>query len=213
MLNSVALLQNRRAELPPNLVESIDLLAGDLHRFRRLVVDLLDISRSDGGDAGPEEQVVVADLVRRAADGAGEGPHTLILPEAEGLMMRADKRRLERVVTNLVENAELHGRGCEAVRVSRADGCVRIAVDDRGDGISAEGRERIFDRFTRDGSGRGPGVGLGLAIVARHVHWHGGEVWVENRDGGGARFVVELPVFGDGESPGTPTGDERPTVR
>ena len=68
-------------------------------------------------------------------------------------------------------------------------------------------------RFTRDGSGRGPGVGLGLAIVARHVHWHGGEVWVENRDGGGARFVVELPVFADGEPPGTPTGDERPTLR
>jgi signal transduction histidine kinase len=141
--------------------------------------------------------VGVADLVRHAADAAATRPVTRVDAAVENVVMRADKRRLERVVTNLVGNAEVHGRGCEAVRVSRADGFVRIAVDDRGDGISAEGRERIFDRFTRDGSGRGPGVGLGLAIVARHVHWHGGEVWVENRDGGGARFVVELPVTAD----------------
>lgn len=197
MINSIVLLQNRRAELPPEVVEPLDLLTEDLQRFRRLVVDLLDISRSDSGRGDTREAVVVADLIRRAADAAAGAPVAEVDPAAEALVLRADKRRLERVVSNLVENAAVHGGGCDAVRVLRRIGCIRIEVDDRGAGVREELRERIFDRFARDGSTRGPGVGLGLAIVAQHVHWHEGEVWVEGRPGGGARFVVELPVAGD----------------
>lgn len=194
MINSIVLLQNRREELPPEVVEPLDLLTEDLQRFRRLVVDLLDISRSDGGHGDAREPVVAADLIRRAADAAAGRPVAVVDPMAEGLVLRADKRRLERALTNLVENADLHGGGCDAVRVSRLNGSVRVEVDDRGPGVAAGQRDRIFDRFARDGSTRGPGVGLGLAIVAQHVHWHGGDVWVEERPGGGARFVVELPV-------------------
>lgn len=197
MINSIVLLQNRRAELPAEVVEPLDLLTEDLQRFRRLVVDLLDISRSDSGRADTREPVVVADLIRRAADAVAGTPVAEVAPGAEGVVLRADKRRLERVVSNLVENAAVHGGGCDAVRVSRRHGAVRLEVDDRGPGVAEGLRERIFDRFARDGSTQGPGVGLGLAIVAQHVHWHEGEVWVEDRPGGGARFVVELPVAGD----------------
>lgn len=203
MINSIVLLQNRRDELPPEVVEPLDLLTEDLQRFRRLVVDLLDISRSDGGHRDTREPVVVADLIRRAADAAAGRPVAEVEPGVEGVVLRADKRRLERVVSNLVENADVHGGGCDVVRVLLRSGCVRIEIDDRGAGVAAQNRERIFDRFARDGASRGPGVGLGLAIVAQHVHWHGGEVWVQDRPGGGARFVVKLPLTAD-VRPGAP---------
>lgn len=196
MMNSIVLLQNRRAELPKQMVEPLDLLTEDLQRFRRLVVDLLDISRSDGGRGDSPEPVVVADLIRRAADAAAGRPVAVVEPAAERVVLRADKRRLERVVSNLVENAQVHGGGCDVVRVSRRNAAVRVHVDDHGRGVAEESRERIFERFARDGSTQGPGVGLGLAIVAQHVHWHRGHVWVEDRPGGGARFVVELPLAG-----------------
>ncbi|HEX6517093.1 MAG TPA: HAMP domain-containing sensor histidine kinase [Nocardioidaceae bacterium] len=195
MLNSLALLQNRRHELPPDVVEPLDLLSEELQRFRKLVVDLLDISKSDGGVPGVgQERVLLADLARRAADTAAGRPVTVVDPDAEGLVVQADKRRLERVLTNLVENAEVHGRGCHAVRVQARAGMARVEVEDHGDGIPVGLRERIFERFARDGAMSGTGVGLGLAIVARHVQWHGGEVWVEDAEGRGARFVVQLPV-------------------
>lgn len=197
MMNSIVLLQNRRADLPKEMVEPLDLLTEDLQRFRRLVVDLLDISRADGGRGDSPEPVVVADLIRRAADAAAGRSVAVVEPAAERVVLRADKRRLERVISNLVENAHVHGGGCDVVRVSRRNGVVRVHVDDHGRGVAEEFRERIFERFARDGSTQGPGVGLGLAIVAQHVHWHGGHVWVEDRPGGGARFVVELPVAGD----------------
>jgi two-component system, OmpR family, sensor histidine kinase MtrB len=98
------------------------------------------------------------------------------------------------VFANLVENADVHGRGCTSVRVAVSDGKVVVTVDDAGEGIAGDRRERIFERFARDASAGSPGVGLGLAIVIRHVRWHGGDVHVEDGPGGGARFVVQLPI-------------------
>jgi signal transduction histidine kinase len=76
---------------------------------------------------------------------------------------------------------------------------VRFVVEDAGPGIAPEERERIFERFSRGTTGRrrglGDGTGLGLAIVQQHVQQHGGRVWVEDRPGGGARFIVELPAL------------------
>lgn len=194
MVNSLALLQNRRDQMPAELAEPLSLLEEDLMRFRRLVVDLLEISRADGGSTGVRERVDVARLVRQAADAAAGRPVTCVEEAARDVRMYADKRRLERVVANLVENAQTHGGGCRAVRLSADHAAVRLVVDDRGPGIPADRRDRIFDRFVRVGSPSDTGVGLGLAIVARHVAWHGGRVWVEDAPGGGARFVVELPT-------------------
>ena len=122
-----------------------------------------------------------------------------VTASATDAVVDADKRRLEQVIANLVENANLHGGGVDRVRIEASDGMARIVVEDRGPGVPAEDRERIFERFYR---GRytsrpaGGGVGLGLALVAEHVALHGGRVWVEDRAtaDGGARFVVELPV-------------------
>jgi signal transduction histidine kinase len=174
--------------------EPLDLLSEDLRRFSRLVVDLIDISRYDGQPAGEREEVRVVDLVRAAADATAGRPVTAVDPAAKDLVVHADKRRLERVVANLVENAELHGGGCLRVCVDAEVESVRIAVEDAGPGVPIEQRDRIFERFARTGPRRVGGVGLGLAIVASHVSWHGGRIWVEDREGGGARFVVSLPA-------------------
>jgi signal transduction histidine kinase len=192
MLNSMQVIQNRRDQLPEAVREPVDLLAEELERFRALVVDLLEISRHDAGDQVVRETVRVGDLVRRAADAAAGRPVTTVEPEARALTLEVDKRRLERVVANLVGNAETHGRGCTGVVVSRAGGVLRIVVEDAGPGIPDSRHARVFERFARDGSNERTGVGLGLAIVQRHVAVHGGTVHVENRPGGGARFVVEL---------------------
>jgi two-component system, OmpR family, sensor histidine kinase MtrB len=194
MLNSLALLQNRRDHLPAELAEPLAMLEEDLMRFRKLVVDLLEISRADAGAAADTELVSVADLVRLAADARAGRPVTQVARGVDGLRMHADKRRLEQVLVNLVDNAETHGGGCRRVIVEARDHTVTISVEDGGPGVPAEHRERIFDRFARIGTSGPSGSGLGLAIVARHVGALGGEVRVEDVPSGGARFVVELPV-------------------
>jgi signal transduction histidine kinase len=196
MLNSMQVIKHREASLPASVREPLDLLAEELERFRQLVVDLLEMARHDAGQGLVLEEVNLADLVRAAADHAAGRPVT---EPAGPLTMSVDKRRLERVVANLVTNAETHGGGVIAVRLLRRGATARIEVDDAGPGVPPDRRARVFDRFARGpGSGSGPGesagLGLGLAIVQRHVALHGGSVGVEDRPGGGARFVVELPI-------------------
>lgn len=201
MLNSMELIHNHRDELPAAVREPVELLGEDLERFRRLVVDLLEISRDDGADEGSRDTVRIADLVRVAADTAAGRPVTEVSADAAALTMQADKRRLERVVANLVENAEGHGGGCVRVSVEAGGLGVIVQFDDAGPGVPVADRDRIFERFCRGGSGGRPaqdrgagGIGLGLSIVARHVAWHNGTIRVEDRPGGGARFVLELPA-------------------
>lgn len=195
MLNSMQLIQNHRAELPAAVREPVELLGDDLDRFRRLVIDLLEISRDDGGDQGMRELVRIGDLVRAAADETAGRSITEVAPDAADLMLQADKRRLERVIANLVENAEDHAGGCKGVSVMAGGLGVVVYVDDAGPGIPESERERIFQRFGRgDRDGKSRGIGLGLAIVARHVEWHHGIIRVKDRPEGGARFIIELPA-------------------
>ena len=198
MLNSMEVITHRRSQLPESVREAVDLLADDLGRFRVLVVDLLEISRHDAGEDLVLEPVDIGELTRWCADRLVGRPVTEVTARPGELVVVADKRRLERVVSNLVGNAQVHGRGCTAVRVMRSGAFVRIEVEDAGPGIDMGDRSRVFDRFAR-GVRRTPqprsqGLGLGLAIVQRHVTAHGGSVLVEEGIGGGARFVVELPV-------------------
>ena len=124
-------------------------------------------------------------------------------------------------MANLLENAAFYGGGATRVRgqpgPDRTDGrpTVRVAVEDHGPGLARTERSRVFERFYRgQASGRrgtGTGTGLGLALVAEHVRLHGGTVWAEEADGGGARFVVELPVDAtDGRAGRRGTGGREP---
>lgn len=197
---SLDVLRSRRAELPERAQAALDLLSEEIARFQRLVQELLEISQIDAG-ASPValEPVRPGELARHAVSAvAGSEFAVDVDPAAVDVFVEADKRRLERVIANLVENARLHGGGLARVAVERGDGTVRLVVEDAGPGVPPEERERIFERFNRGRSagrrGAGDGTGLGLALVTEHVRLHRGRVWVEDRTNGGARFVVELPT-------------------
>jgi signal transduction histidine kinase len=105
--------------------------------------------------------------------------------------------KVERVLMNLLTNALRHtpSDGAVAVRVHALPGEVQFAVEDTGDGLDDEARTRMFERFWRaDRSRSSRGAGLGLAIARGLVEAHGGRIWAEDRDGGGARVCFTLPA-------------------
>ncbi len=195
-------MDNQRDDLPERARSALDLMVADIDRFQQLVEDLLEISRFDAGVARLElEEVHLAELVMQAVSHSTDADVPVELDaELAGVVVQADKRRIVRVIANLLDNAAKYGGGATSVSLRKTGGGVEIGVEDRGTGVPEEDRDLIFDRFNRGGvSGRrgtSEGVGLGLALVAEHVHLHGGRVWVEDRrdDAEGARFVVELPV-------------------
>lgn len=202
---SVSVLASRREEMPDAASQSaLDLMEADVARFQQLVDDLLEISRFDAGVARLSlEEVRLPELVRQAVSmhRSDDPPTVEIDADLAGMVVRADKRRLVRILDNLLGNADAYGGGACRVAVESAGDSVLIAVEDSGPGVPPEDRDRIFDRFSRGaGAGRrstsGDGVGLGLALVAEHARLHGGRTWVEGRPDGeaGARFVVQLPV-------------------
>jgi signal transduction histidine kinase len=196
MLNAMAVLHRRRDELPPGPRHAVELLDTDLRRFRRMVDDLLEISRHDDQDRSTYEMVDLAELVLAVTAHRGPHEHDLLDVDARPWIV-GDRRRLERVVVNLLDNATNHGKGLVRVGVLLRDGRARLEVDDAGPGVPETDREQIFERFSRgspaDRDTTDSGVGLGLALVAQHVRDHDGCAWVERRPGGGARFIVELP--------------------
>jgi two-component system sensor histidine kinase MtrB len=196
MLNAAELLQNRRAEFSAPACEALDLLHEELQRFRQLVDDLLEISRGDQEAEVSRELVVLAELVRQSANTAAGRPVTSVAAQAEHVLVDADPRRLDRVVTNLVRNAAVHGGGLCDVSVERVDEVLQVKVRDEGVGVDRADRELIFERFFRGRASRAgaAGSGLGLAIVAQQVRAHGGRVWIEDNVPRGSTFVVELPV-------------------
>src|SRR3954469_1506295 len=214
---SIEILQSRRDEMPERAVAALDLLVADVARFQSLVEDLLEISRFDAGAVRlVREDLLVAEFVRQAisVSSVRDAP-VKVSEKAELLVIRADKRRLARVIANLVDNARIHGSNADPrddatfgveVEVSEPPGdaepvsYVWISVSDHGPGVVPEERHLVFERFSRGGGagrrGNLEGAGLGLALVDEHVRLHGGRVWVEDRaDGGpGARFIIELPA-------------------
>lgn len=194
LVGSVDLLNARRDELPERSQRVLDLVTADLQRFRRLLDDLLELSRSDAGlDGRPTAVVDLGQLLRQVLGEVGHQP--AMLDAGDEAQVAADKARLGRLFRNLFENADTHGGGLTGVKVTRADGDVLVLVDDQGAGIPPEDRERIFERFATGANKRGSssGTGLGLALVAETAAAHGGSVWCSASPAGGARFVVRLP--------------------
>ncbi len=200
---------NQRAEVARS-IEELDQLIDEILLASRL--DLPDAS--DVSALGPTEEV---DLVGLAAEEcARTGADLEIAPGAAPALVQGHGRLLRRVLRNLLENARRYGKPAlaqaadgppdvrmsilapDAPRQGRAGVPRRVVlwVEDRGPGVPAGQRERIFEPFYRlpGASEREGGVGLGLSLVRTIVERHGGSVRCEERAGGGARFVVELPV-------------------
>lgn len=201
---AVDILETRRDEMPERSQAALDLLGAEVRRFSQLVEDLLEISRYDAGAVRLElDEIRLAEFIMQAVRASGNGANVPVELDSElaSVVVQADKRRLARVVANLLDNAQKYAEGATSVSLRRVDDRVQIAVEDDGPGIPDDERDIVFERFARGGGagrrGSGEGVGLGLALVAEHVRLHGGRVWVEerNENSTGARFVVELPVL------------------
>lgn len=217
---SLAVLEAHAQDLSPPARRALHLLAADLRRFEQMVRDLLEISRSDAGPTDVFfEHVRAGELVRqsvaahrhsRGRSSNGHAPTVEVAGEVAGELLEVDKRRFERIMANLLDNADLYGGGATRVLAMRGAPCadgrssLRVCVEDRGPGVDPSERTKVFERFYRGHAagqrGSGTGSGLGLALVADHVRQHGGSAWVESAADGGARFVVELPLSPDGDA-------------
>ncbi len=195
MVNAVDLLGARSEGMGPETREILTLLSDDVHRFADMVTDLLELALLDASvDAGPQQEVAVTTIVRSVADRIAGRAVTRPSAGPEPYLTM-DPRRLERIVENLVRNAESHGRGVTGVWVEHDGEIVRLVVEDDGPGVPPADRDRVFERFARgDALPGSTGTGLGLALVAEHVRAHHGRISVGEGARGGARFEVELPA-------------------
>ncbi|GAA1520543.1 HAMP domain-containing sensor histidine kinase [Nocardioides humi] len=197
LTTSLSLLQ-QSPDLPVRSQRAIRLMADELDRFRHALEDLLALGRLEAGAHEAEPSVTGArELVRQALLAAGRPPGLLAVRSGDGPdpTLRVDRVQMLRVLTNLFQNAELHGGGLTGVVVLDHGEIVDLEIQDRGPGVPDDDRVRIFDRFARAGGQKvGTGSGLGLSIVQRTVRNHGGDVWCANRPDGGAVFVVRLPA-------------------
>jgi two-component system sensor histidine kinase MtrB len=193
---AVEVLDGRRADLPERSQQALDVVVGQVRRFDQMVMDLLELSRIDAGSTEMiREEVDIAELVTRIAQRYGFGDAPIEIDPKVPKTVRIDKLRFERILANLLDNAREHAGGPSRVKVEpHGRRGIALAVDDAGPGVARGERARIFERFARGSAARHRvGTGLGLALVAEHAHAHGGEAWVEDRPGGGARFKVSFP--------------------
>jgi signal transduction histidine kinase len=194
---AVEVLDARREDIPERTQQALDVVVAQVRRFDAMVIDLLELSRLDAGATELNiEYLDLVDLTRRIMARFGAADVELVVDPDMTTTVATDKVRFERILGNLLENAKHHGGGTTRVELSGTkDETVRIAVEDHGPGVAQGERDRIFERFARGSAARHQiGTGLGLALVAEHSAALGGRAWVEDRQGGGARFVVELPV-------------------
>ncbi len=171
--------KERLAQLEREVVE-MDRLVGELLAGARVDFSALTRSRLD--------LVVLAKeaLARLAL------PETLLLREAEDLHVSGDATLLLRAITNLVENAQRHGGGLEALVLRERPGHLVVEARDRGPGFAAESLASAFAPFQKRGDDD-RSLGLGLSLVRRIAEAHGGKAYVENRAEGGAVVGLELP--------------------
>lgn len=207
LVTTASVLEQHRKDLSPAGQESLDLLTADLSIFQSLVEDLLEMARGDAG-AVPlaMEDVTVIELVRQSVRSAAarhklDQPDIVVDSTVRDPLVRVDRRRFERVITNLIDNAHRYADGAVAVRLQRIGNHVAINVDDGGPGIPLDEREQVFERFFRGRAahdrGIARGTGLGLALVRDHVKAFGGTIAVLESEEGGARFQILLPIVSE----------------
>ena len=188
------LLEAHRMEFQPATREAVDLLAEDVGHLRRLVEELMEVSEVDAGRAMLRwEDVDLAALARAVVAKSRRD----VPVDGDTVRTVSDKARLERILTNLIENAYAHGHGADVrVAVAGENGRCRIEVSDNGPGISPHDLPHLFDRFFKTDAARSRergGVGLGLAIAMENAHLLGGTIDVRSTPGARTTFTVRIP--------------------
>lgn len=224
LVGEASLLQSKLTAEPGFASTEIGRLVGmvnaDIARLRQLVDDLLEISRLESQAAEPLMESVELDMfvsrliqvhgwsktVRLLLNGVNATSNGSESPLFRGPVVQADRRRLERIVVNVVENAFQHGAAPVTIEVRfkpapRSLGfdegsIVQVLMTDEGQGIPAEHLPHVFDRFYKADPSRSSsrGSGLGLAIARENARLLGGDLTATNIPGGGARFILTLPV-------------------
>ncbi len=197
------LLFEARDRLDPAAARSVELLASQIERFEAMVKDLLEISRFDAGAATLDaEPTDVCDLVRGSAEDAQQlaerrGSRIEFRLPAAGCSAEVDRRRVERILRNLLVNAVEHGEGKDVVVTTAMDsGAVAVSVRDYGVGLRPGEEQRVFERFWRGDPSRARttgGSGLGLAIALEDARLHGGWLQAWGEPGRGSVFRLTLP--------------------
>jgi signal transduction histidine kinase len=171
-------------------------LAEQTTRMASLVEQLLDLSRLEAHaiPIQPEPIAVRSEIEDIVSGAAGERTNDVRVEIEPKLVTVVDRHALERIVSNLVVNALRYGDAPVTLTAAQHDRHFRLAVEDRGGGVSPDLVPELFERFTRGPERREPGTGLGLAIAQAYARAHGGDLAYEPARPRGARFEVVLPV-------------------
>ena len=203
-----------KQELDAAAGRTVELLQSQLERFETLLVGLLEISRYDAGAATLEAELVdVCDLVRGSADDAQQlaercGSGIEFRLPAAGCHAEVDRRRVERILRNILVNAVEHGEGKDVVVTTAMDSdAVAVSVRDHGVGLGPGDEQRVFERFWRADPARARstgGNGLGLAISLEDARLHGGWLQAWGERGKGSVFRLTLPRVAGRKLAGSP---------
>jgi signal transduction histidine kinase len=193
-----ATLHERRGVLPPETVAELeDTLYEQADRMRRLVDQLLDLSRLDADYVEITPQKIplrkcIEEIVDAVAANARDQVEVAV---PEHLHVVVDPTALERVVANLVGNALRYGAPPVVVTAEQSDSHVRVYVEDHGEGIAPDFVPYLFERFRRSDQAttKAAGTGLGLSIARTHARAHGGDVFY-TPESAGARFELVIPA-------------------
>ncbi|MGE0742877.1 MAG: ATP-binding protein [Hyphomonadaceae bacterium] len=201
----------RNAQTPEQQAQMLAIVADDVKRLDRLITDIARASRIEAEVARADLERVdlgalVFDLVRAYAPAPDEEAPVHVMfrgPKPEGALVLGQAGPLGQVFRNLIDNARsfspLGGRVVASIELVRSKDAqiVRAVVEDDGPGIPSENLETVFERFYTQrpkGAAFGGNSGLGLSIARQIVRSHNGRIFAQNRDEGGARLIVELPV-------------------
>jgi K+-sensing histidine kinase KdpD len=193
-------------------IEMMEVIDEESDRLNRFIGGLIELARIEAGEMhlrrrwGTVDEITSAALQRAAAITRGHQVEVNI--ETDLPVVRVDERAVSEVVYTLVDNAAKYSPKRTTIRITAQrydEGMIKMTVEDRGEGIAVDLRERVFDKFfraTRDGdisTHRPSGTGMGLAIAKGIVEAHQGNIWIESGSGGqGTRVVFTLPI-GDEE--------------
>jgi signal transduction histidine kinase len=207
------LLAEGRVDKPEHAKEYLRIIMSETARLTRLINNVLDFARLEKGEKRYHFQNIdLVEVVRETVD--SYRPHLersgfqldLSLPSLK-VSLNGDKDGLAQALLNLLSNAEKYSAEEKKISVSLTchQASVHILVEDRGRGVPGGFEEKIFEQFVRAHDSLSdaiPGAGLGLTLARQVIRAHNGRIWYEPRQGGGARFIIQLPISDENQCHG-----------